>query len=59
MGLSLIHIWHDDVGVAVGLLGAFLQFIVQLPEAIQSLLLVGEHLDDLLALDVYKRQACA
>ena len=41
---------HDDVGVAVGLLGAFLQLIVQLPEAIQSLLLVGEHLDDLLAL---------
>ena len=41
---------HDDVGVAVGLLGAVFQLIVQLPETGQSFLLVGEHLDDLLAL---------
>ncbi len=41
---------HDDVGEAVGLLGAVLQLVVQLAEAVQGLLLVGEDLDDLLAL---------
>ena len=41
---------HDDVGVAVGLLGAVFQLIIQLPETGQSFLLVGEHLDDFLAL---------
>ena len=41
---------HDDVGVAVGLLGTVLQLVVQCTEAVQRLLLVGEDLDDLLAL---------
>ena len=40
---------HHDVGKAVGLVGAVLQLIVQLTETGQSLLLVGEHLDHLLA----------
>ena len=41
---------HHDVGEGVGLLGAFLQLVVQLAEAVKGLLLVGEHLDHLLAL---------
>ena len=41
---------HDDVGKAVGLLGAFLQLVVGLAETGQRFLLVGKHLDDLLAL---------
>ena len=40
---------HDDVGKAVGLLGAVLELIVQLAEALEGLLLVGKDLDDLLA----------
>ena len=41
---------HHDVGEGVGLFGAFLQLVVQLTEAGKGLLLVGEHLDHLLAL---------
>ena len=41
---------HHDVGKAVGFVGAVLQLVVQLAEAGQRLLFVGEHLDDLLAL---------
>ena len=41
---------HHDVGEGVGLLGALLQLVVQLAEAVKGLLLVGEHLDHLLAL---------
>ena len=40
---------HHDVGKAVCFVGAVLQLIVQLAETGQRLLLVGEHLDDLLA----------
>ena len=40
---------HHDVGKAVGFVGAVLQLVVQLAETVQRLLLVGEHLDDLLA----------
>ena len=40
---------HHDVGEAVGLLGAVLELVVQLAEALEGLLLVGEDLDDLLA----------
>ena len=40
---------HHDVGEGVGLFGAFLQLVVQLTEAGKGLLLVGEHLDHLLA----------
>ena len=41
---------HHDVGEGIGLLGAFLQLVVQLTEAGKGLLLVGEYLDHLLAL---------
>ena len=41
---------HHDVGEAVGLLGAVLELVVQLAEALEGLLFVGEDLDDLLAL---------
>ena len=40
---------HHDVGEAVGLLGAVLELVVQLAEALEGFLLVGEDLDDLLA----------
>ena len=40
---------HHDVGKAVCFVGAVLQLVVQLAETVQRLLLVGEHLDDLLA----------
>ena len=40
---------HHDVGEAVGLLGAVLELVIQLAEALEGLLLVGEDLDDLLA----------
>ena len=40
---------HHDVGEAVGLPGAVLELVVQLAEALEGFLLVGEDLDDLLA----------
>ena len=41
---------HEDVGKAVGVVGALAQPAVELAEALDALFLVAEHLDDLLPL---------